>query len=636
MPIPTIIPGTIPGSVVSGGGGAPPATADPFSLYDIAIGGVGFEYASTTDNPMQRVSAPFEKQRIDQAKTPGEQTLDTWWLRSQDSFHGGAGQLMLEPAFPTPYDEVRFDQSKNVDVFTPGQVTRLPDTTLVETDVPSQMCAVVHAGNDAIVYLTGTTVKLFDTVTSGVSTFTAGSAAILSIATDGTYVYAASATDIWKCDPANVTSSTKVATYPAAATTGPVISWQKSRLMLGVSGAVYQVDVSQVGVTLGVSQLLYQHPSPAFTWRCFATSPTAVLAGGDAAGQSSITQFVINQVAGAPTLQVGGDIGDLPVGERLLSMKNVMGTYLALGTSKGVRIGQFDSYWSRLTYGPLELLPTDPTIPCVGLISRDRFVYAVGQAYDEAGLIRVDLGTKVDQAGRYAWAADLISPTVNTTTATCAVTLSQSGRIAFGVTGQGILLEGVGPGVNREAWIRTSRIRWGTTEPKLFKLGRLRGNFATSEIAVTAITPTVTQPLITVGFQTTDPSEFRLPTGQQEWMQLKLQLIGSTSLLRSYQVKALPGTHKQRQLKFVLAIYDTETTKTGARIRDLLSARGRLNALEALDTVGDEVLLQEFTPAGVISTVVVIEQVSYTQIGRPNRRTDLGGTVTVVLRTVEE
>jgi hypothetical protein len=642
----------------------------------------------------------------------------------------------------------------------------------------------------------------------------------------------------------------KLSTYPAAATTGPVLGWVKSRLMLGVNGGVYETDVSQTAVTLGATQLRYQHPVAGWTWRCFGVSPSAILAAGDAGGQSAITQFNLNMVAGAPVLQVAGDIAPLPVGERVLSLLSSQGSFLAIGTTRGVRIGTFNTYTGALVYGPLHLGPLDPIIPAVGLAQRDRFIYAVGKSYDEAGLIRVDLGVQTDQSGRYAWTPDLIGPTAPTanpdiaqvgvsrvteqgtagttsfvvnmpatvnagellfaaigsgggvtatpagwtlagganqatadaiygfyktatgaeagttvtftigaagratgvvnryssvngtpidvtpatgqntgvgstvtvpqvvtvtdrtygvtmaavnaavgiswtaptgftlvaassgtgkgtayasgyvqtpagntgtqtwqcstvnlqmnaltvflrpvaapaSTATSMTVLPQSGRIVFAIPGTGVLLEGVGPGSLREAWLRTSRIRYSTVEPKLFKLGRVRGDFLSGEIRVTAITPYTNQVVATAGFTASDPDEFRLLDGKAEWMQLMFDVIGATTKLTTYQVKALPGTRRQRHLQFVLSLADSVTGKTGQRIRDTLSSRDHLAALEALDAAGDEVVLQEFTPKGVISTRVVIEQVSFAQSLRPTRKSDLGGEITILLRTVE-
>lgn len=635
-----LIPSTIPADA---GAASPPVTlaADSSSLYDVAIGGIGFVYANTGTNPMVRETLQAEKQRIDQAATAGEQTLTNWWLKSQDSFHGGAGQLQLEPAFPGPYDHIRFDVCKNVDPFVPGKVTRLPDTTVVDASDATQLLGIAVSGADAVAYLaTGGTVKLVTSLTSSPSTASFTNAGFVttpavSIATDGANIFAATATDVWQLDPATTTAAIKLATYPAAATTGPVLGWVKSRLMLGVSGAVYELDVSTPGVTLGATQLRYQHPSAGFTWRCFGVAPGAILAAGDVGGQSTLTQFDMNLVSGVPTLQVAGEVAPLPYGERTLSLINSQGSFMVIGTTKGFRVGTFNSYTGAMTYGPLHLSPSSPTIPAVSMTQRDRFVYIAGKDYDEGGLICLDLGMRVDDAGRYAWAPNLITPAYTTSSATAVATLPVSESLVFAVTGTGILIEGTSSGTLRESWIKTSRIRFSTVEPKIWKLGRVRGDLSSGEIQVSAFTPYKSAVLTTVGFTTTDPDEFRLTVTKSEWLQLKLQILGSSAVLISYQVKALPGTRRQRHLQFELAIADTETVKSGQRIRDAMSSRDRLAALEALDAAGDEVLLQEFTPLGVIATRVIVEQISFRQIGRPTRRSDIGGNVTVLLRTVE-
>jgi hypothetical protein len=205
----------------------------------------------------------------------------------------------------------------------------------------------------------------------------------------------------------------------------------------------------------------------------------------------------------------------------------------------------------------------------------------------------------------------------------------------FSIPGTGILLEGTTPGTVRPSWILTSRARYNTVEPKLFKLGQVRGDMTTGEMRVTAITPYETTVVATVGFTTSNPDQFRLVEGAAEWMQLNIELIGADVSLTTYQIKALPGTRRQRYIQLVLALADSEASKTGQRFRDPLSSRGRLQALEGFDAAGDEIILQEYTPQGPVSTRVVIEKLSFKQVGRPGRRSDLGGDVTVLLRTVE-
>lgn len=640
MLIPALIPSLIPPGDESGS--TPPLTPglDPGQLYDIAIGGIGFIYANDQNQPNIWETVAPTKDRVDQAETAGEQTLSSWWFKSQESFQGGAGQPYLEPAFAGKFDHVRYDLSKNVDVSTPGEVTRLPDTVAVSAISTQILVAVVVGGDDALVVVDAGTAKLITDLdgTPSAASFTGTADDFLALVTDGASLYGATSTDVWILDPSNLASAVKLVTYADPSAT-PVLGWVKSRLMLGVAGAVYELDVSSPGTTLdgtSATGLVYQHPAAGFTWRCFGTSPTAIVAAGDVGARSTITQFTLTASADtAPTLTVTGDVGEMPIGERVLSLLATQGSFLAIGTTKGVRIGTFDTYIGTLNYGPLTLPAIAPVIPAAGLAARDRFIFSAGMAYDEGGLIRIDLGMQFED-GRNAWAPDLIAPTATDTAATAVAAISD-GRFAFSIPGTGVLLEQVGPGEAREAWLRTSKIRYGTTEPKLFKFGRLRGDFSDSAARVSAITPTDTFPLIDVGFTLTDPKPFKLPSGQFEWLQLLITLEGVTSKITSYQVQALPGTRKQYHYNLVVDIHDRWTARNGQKQIDVGSSRGRVEAIKEIDQLADETTFQQFTPGGIISAIVVIERFSFTQDARPTQtsRSDVGGTATILLRTVE-
>ena len=94
--------------------------------YDIAVAGLPFFLAASDETPYRRVTAQYRKQQIDQTREAGEQTLTGWWLRSQSSFHQGAGIKFFEPIQD---ESLRFQytDSKGVDIWTRGQVTLLND-----------------------------------------------------------------------------------------------------------------------------------------------------------------------------------------------------------------------------------------------------------------------------------------------------------------------------------------------------------------------------------------------------------------------------------------------------------------------------------------------------------------------------
>ena len=227
--------------------GAPSSSGSTYvntsNQYDCAIAGLPFFLGPSKDYPYKRETAQYRKQQIDQQKDPGEQTLTGWWLRSQSSFHYGAGIRYEEPiqGETVPY---RFNKSAGVDVFNIGKVTLLPDVTLKASasGTPLLIGGYDDASTaDVLFQADGSTLTRIDggsntTVTWG------GSGTILDIATDGQSYYAANATGIYKGTLAGGTGSL-IFTFPAAVgtVTHVKLGWVKQRLIVGVNAYIYEV-----------------------------------------------------------------------------------------------------------------------------------------------------------------------------------------------------------------------------------------------------------------------------------------------------------------------------------------------------------------------------------------------------------
>ena len=98
------------------------------NIYDVAIGGQPFLLATSDKYPYQRQTATYRKQQFDNTKEVGEQSFEGWWLRSQSSFHNGAGINYLDP-YVSENVQYRFFDSEGVDVWTPGQATLLKNVS---------------------------------------------------------------------------------------------------------------------------------------------------------------------------------------------------------------------------------------------------------------------------------------------------------------------------------------------------------------------------------------------------------------------------------------------------------------------------------------------------------------------------
>ena len=105
-------------------GGTTPIFTNTSNIYDIAIGGQPFLLGASDKYPYQRQTATYRKQQFDNTKEVGEQSFEGWWLRSQSSFHNGAGINYLDP-YVSENVQYRFFDSEGVNVWTPGQTTLL-------------------------------------------------------------------------------------------------------------------------------------------------------------------------------------------------------------------------------------------------------------------------------------------------------------------------------------------------------------------------------------------------------------------------------------------------------------------------------------------------------------------------------
>jgi len=80
---------------------AVPSTEATFELtdvaYDIVIDDLPFIANVSNQNPYRRETAQYRKDQFDNSVEPGEQSLTGWWLRSQTSWHNGAGISFYEP-----------------------------------------------------------------------------------------------------------------------------------------------------------------------------------------------------------------------------------------------------------------------------------------------------------------------------------------------------------------------------------------------------------------------------------------------------------------------------------------------------------------------------------------------------------
>lgn len=614
------------------------------NAYDYALAGIPFLSATQDNRPYTERMAEIRKQQFDAFAEPGEQSIsgNFWWLRSQSTFNGGAGLLYQDPDNDNQFN-FKFADSLGVDPWTSGQLKLLRDVSLVGATASTPLLVrgfVDTSGVDSYWVVFGDHLsKVTDSGTTAIIGATLDT--IRDITSSGKRYFIVVSNGIKTGVDAGGTTTMYTGTYNSSAE----IEFLKGRLILGHDNKVYQLVTTAVGAALPATPV-YTHQDDAWTWSSFTDGPTAIYAAGDSGTSSEIHKFTPTlDSSGVPVLTWAGVTATMPSGEIIKTIYQYVGSFVGIATNKGFRVGDIDQN-GDISYGPLLF---EPEGGCEGIVGHDRFMY-VGStnAHDgNSGLFRVDLGNAVQEqttrAIRYAYARDIYyggdeSPITSVTM------FGKSDRKVFSLSGFGHVKE-LATTLVSSGYLETGRIRYNTEEPKLYKFfsvrtpSPLQGNVAVTvlsegggEINYITYSPTIASGIKDVAISN--------PSGPQNWMRLKFTLFQGSNpafggVLNGWQMKALPGSIRQRVITQIFELFDEESDRTGQRIGYDGYARQRFEDFKAVARAGDVILYQELQED--LSTLVVIEDWEYRQTAPPGpNRGALGGYITVQMRTVAE
>lgn len=416
--------------------------------YDCAIAGVPFLTAISDERPYQRATSPFRKQQFDSQRDPGEQSLSTWWLRSQSSFHAGEGILFYDP-LANPYsttiasNSYRIKSSYGVDIWTQGQVTLLHDVTQghvtthqINTNgrVGQHLRSIVYNGTNGVLLHDGydiDRISVSGTVEHWVDS-AAGQDKVYSLCDDGKFAYwitndsSTNKLEINKklLSASSAATSTVVATS-VTTVTNAVIDYVKQRLVFAYNNKIYEMPTS--ANNFNDSTLVYTHPSTSFVFSSITESGTAIYIAGYEGIKSSIFKFNLDTATGSmPILTSAITAAEMPVGEVINKIYEYLG-YMMIGTNKGIRVAKIQSDGS-LTYGPLIV---ELEHGCYDFAARDRFVWcASGVSTIEPGLIRIDLSNEIEPL-RFAYSNDLFFDTAKHNITTAVAFFGETTQLAF-------------------------------------------------------------------------------------------------------------------------------------------------------------------------------------------------------------
>lgn len=610
--------------------------------YAYSIGGMPWLSAMSDDRVMTRAGAQMRKDQFDNEKEPGEQSLANWWLRSQATFIGGEGLLYQDPdqvsvANLQNRHAIQYGHSVGVNPWVNGELTLLRRTTqrIADSSSNSHFLVGYNDGTDRYWSAVGNVLKSDDGTTATAVTW-GGSNTIRSLASDGTNYFAADNVNVYKGAGSGAGTS-----WSATGTTNVCLGWAKGRIMIGLDNKIYETD------SAGTQTLRFTHLNSSWKWTAIADGTNAIYAAGYAGSQGAIYKFVLDTSGNVPTLASGGiQTAQLPLGEIVYAMTTYLGTFVGIGTSRGFRVGQIDGN-GDIAYGPL--LVTNSS-GCKAVAAYDRFFFAgATNAVDDAsGLYRIDLGQPVQDTssaagGRFAYATDLQAKVTGDVVS--ATNFGNSDRMVFSVVGQGAYLEHASD-KESTGYLQTGRIRYSTLEPKIFKFVTVKTPATLmGSVSVSVIEPGGSETsILTIsqgGNASIENVVMAAPATAVEWVQLKVTLGRSATdtsqggEINGWQIKAMPGSVRQRVFTLPLLCFDKEKTLSGQTVGYEGRSLERIQAFEQLFARGDAVTYQELRNDQ--SVLVVIDDYRYEQRAQPGANaSNYGGILWVELRTIAD
>ncbi len=623
--------------------------------FDVAIGGMPFIYAITDQTPYKRQTAEFRTQRFDNARDPGEQSLSGsgYWIRSQSSFHLGGGITYQEPIVGTP-DEVKFQFSDSVgiDPWTPGQLKLLHSTSLSQASTArSGVFSTIISGVEYLVKVTGSaavTARVTLTTTAGTSTTVINNTAIneeiLYAAMGGNDLMMVTPTKVWRYsfDAVSPALHQDYAINTANATSA-FIAYVKQRFMLAFTDTarntfVYEL-VRNLGSSINISTLTAVNGSSTlpigFRFMGITESSGAIYVGGFSGDEGLALKISVDNTGSLSTMTT---VLVLPRGETLTALYGYLGTFVAVGTSRGVRIAIADAE-GNLSYGPLVY---ESSNDIYAFTASNEFIYAgVNSEVDGySGLIRINLGAPLS-SGKYAYAKDIYAAGI--TGAIWSIATFANDHKAFTVENSGLWVESQTNFVE-SGEITTGIIRFDTFENKAWKRIKIRlEDVLQGDIDMFRVIDGVDIAFQTIPEGTTAIYDYDLASVFPEVSaeaQFKFRLNRNDTdptkgaIIYGYSVKALPTPTRARVLQIPIFLFDKETDRNRQIVGFDGYALARLQALEQMEAQGETVIIQDFT-AGGEPTESIIEQVTFTRTTPPQAGfSGYGGIVTVVARTV--
>ena len=656
---------------------AVPSTEATFELtdtaYDIVIDDLPFIVKVNNQDPYIRQTAPYKKDQFDNSQEPGEQSLTGWWLRSQTSWHNGAGILFYEPGTDYQHVSHRFKDSRGIDVWTIGEATLLPEVFHAYSGIQGINAATGYDGaNEVLVSgdnngilkklrLNGnssitTTDNYVYTGTSYCQGHNGSNFPFTSVTTSGSKYYATCTGAIHRGDIATLNSDTVFARH-SGGDAKAFVKYAKSFVFFGENNILNLLDTTQSdtnahsgALPAGKQYDSRTHLDANFIWNDVAGGTTHIYASGNSGNNGEIFKIGFD---GTPTATSNGTLlpdlsgstvtATLPDGELVRAIHYYLG-YLALGTNKGVRICQI-SLDGDVVLGPLLF---DSPYPINKFTQRGNYIYAATKvdsgAYTNGILIRIDLSQQFDD-GTFAYAYDLeYQSSKDSDSSDCTEVYNLEDRLVMVIQENSDTVKGelqVEHTVNKRStgWIETGKIRYGTVEPKFFRYINVQCTTGQGDdITVYTIGKNGTETSLAILSEGVSNQDVLItsPSTKQEYMSFKFVFNNVTDdqelpVLEAYQIKSTPAQRRQRLYQYPLSCFDHEMDKFNSLFGYSGRAMEFIQRIEAIEETGKFVNVTDYRTGEQYQGV--IEEVRFKNESSPDKdNSGFGGLLLVTVR----
>ena len=595
-----------------------------------AIGNTPWLSGASDQNRISRITTTYQKERIDQGTSAGENSLSNWWLRSATSWHHGSGERYYDA---DASDQFRYYESFNIDPWTTGEIKLLPKTTQLSTTAITAKPATVTNG---AFYIQGGDVYYYNGSTNAsTSTSLATSVTAQVLASDGNNAIVGASDGIYTVSTSMTVS--KIWAKPNGVTTFTVqaIGFVKDRIVIGVKEDTTQCVVyelsrfpSSTPTTIGNTEERYTFKDASLVWNSVGELNSAIIVGYTLGAISRVLSFSIDETSPLAAIKDPIVIAELPRGETLHQIRTYLNEFVVMATTSGVRIGNQSTDGTSFVYGPLNV-----TGDVNDIAFHDRYVFATRNyaINNIKGLWRIDIGQAIDNG--YAYAPDLSTDSSNL-----------EGVCFIGITARKFMVGASGVWVEHATELATSGtissgwIRWGTAEKKQPVSVAIRTDGTGGTIGFSVADQDGNTSAIE-SIPLSGSTDFQLSASLQpaDHFEITLTISRSTTdatvgpIVEEWQCRALPAPLRSRTITVPLLCYEEERDPNG--VTRVSNPWERINYLERIEQNGGAVLFQDFSSGE--ERVCTIRAIQFEQTAPPSFASGFGGIVTVQLQTID-